>query len=55
MEEEKRWRIAIEKWMAQQPTVPTRKRLQAEWPDAPMKVIRAVLQSTRDKRETESG
>lgn len=55
MEDEKRWRIAIEKWIAQQPTVPSRKQLQATWPNAPMKVIRAVLQSTRDKRSTEQG
>jgi hypothetical protein len=51
VEEEKRWRIAIEKWMAQQAEVPNRKQLQATFPQAPMKVIRSVLQSTRDKRE----
>ena len=55
MEDEKRWRIAIEKWMAQQTTVPSRKQLQAMWPNAPAKVIRAVLQSTRDKRSHEHG
>jgi len=50
VEEEKRWRIALENWVSKQEHLPTRKQLQAAWPEAPMKVVRIVLQSEKDRR-----
>jgi len=45
-----RFRAAIERWIDEQPEFPSRKQTQARFPKAPAKLIRAALQSCRDRQ-----
>jgi hypothetical protein len=42
-------RQRVEQWIDEQPELPTRKETQRQFPDAPQRVIRAALQSSKDK------
>lgn len=46
-------KFMIEKWVAEQPELPDRKEAQRLFPQVPIKVIRAAIQSRRD-RESQS-
>ncbi len=42
-------REAIARWVDAQPVCPTRKQVKAAFPDAPLKVIRSLVQSRKDR------
>jgi hypothetical protein len=42
-------RFAVEKWVNSQPTCPSRKEVQEQFPDVQHRVIKAVLQSRKDR------
>ena len=39
----------VEAWVDAQPTCPSRKQAQKQFPKAPQKLIRAVIQSRKDR------
>ncbi len=42
-------KFAIEKWVDEQPELPSRKEAQRLFPQVPVKLIRAAIQSRRDR------
>ena len=46
------WRKQVEKWVDAQPTCPSRKQGQKQFPDVPQKVVRAAVQSRKDRERT---
>jgi hypothetical protein len=45
-------KFAVEAWVNAQPALPSRKEAVAQFPDAPQRVIKAALQSRKDREET---
>lgn len=51
MNEVRDHKFAVEKWVNAQPALPSRKETVARFPEAPQRVVKAALQSRKD-RET---
>lgn len=52
MNEVRDHKFAVEKWVNAQPSMPSRKEVVAQFPDAPHRVIKSVLQSRKDREAT---
>jgi len=46
------WRKRVEKWVDAQPTCPSRKDTQKRFPDVPKKLVRAAVQSRKDRERS---
>lgn len=44
-------KFAVEAWVNTQPTLPSRKEVQDKFPNAPHRVIKAALQSRKDRED----
>lgn len=49
MYEVRDYKNAVEAWVNAQPSLPSRKEVAANFPDAPHRVIKSVLQSRKDR------
>jgi len=45
-------KFAVEAWINAQPALPSRKEVQDKFPDAPQRVVKAALQSRKDREST---
>ena len=49
MNEVRDHKFAVEAWVNAQPALPSRKDAQARFPEAPQRVVKAALQSRKDR------
>lgn len=54
MQDVRGWRKRVEAWVDKQATCPSRKTAAKQFPEVPVKVIRAVLQSREDRERQAS-
>jgi len=45
-------KLVVEQWVNAQPALPSRKEAQDKFPDAPQRVVKAALQSRKDREGT---